>query len=270
MRLVSWNIRGAFGRDGIRDLPRIARVIRDLGADVAALQEVGDPQGRGMRALGPASTALVSRSADDASELGRLLGWNVAFGPNLVIEGRPYGNAVLSRLPIARAQNYDLSVPGKEPRGCLRCDLSMPDELSLHLFNLHLGLSIGERRRQEALLLSADLLHDAALTAPLVVCGDFNAWLPGPLPALLRRALRDVTRGAGATWPSALPFMRLDRAYVDGGVRVRAYGVDRSTTARLASDHLPVWLDLEPLPPQQAVPSLPPTLHTEGSRWRWT
>jgi endonuclease/exonuclease/phosphatase family metal-dependent hydrolase len=248
MRLVSWNIHGAFGRDGRRDLPRVAQVLQLLNADVAALQEVGDPQNRGAR------RGVGGDPGHDAEELGRILGFTAAFGPNLTIEGRPYGNAILSRYPVVHAQNYDLSVPGREPRGCLRTDLALPGDGSLHLFNLHLGLSGGERRKQAALLLSADLLRDTALTAPLVVCGDFNVWLPGPVPRLLRQSLHDAAFDAGPTWPSALPFLRLDRAYVDEGVKVQRVGVCRDPLARLASDHLPLWLDVEPLPLSDRAP----------------
>jgi endonuclease/exonuclease/phosphatase family metal-dependent hydrolase len=242
MRLVSWNIHGGFGRDGKRDLRRVADVLLALEADVAALQEVGDPQNRAA-ARRAAREGHPPDAGDDAAELARMLGWGVAFGPNLVVDGRPYGNAILSRFPITRAQNYDLSVRGHEPRGCLRADLALPDA-SLHLFNLHLGLSGGERRRQASLLLSADLLRDAALTSPLVVCGDFNVWMPGPVPRLLRSQLQEGARDSGPTWPSALPLFRLDRAYVDAGVRVERCGVVRDGPARTASDHLPLWLDL--------------------------
>jgi endonuclease/exonuclease/phosphatase family metal-dependent hydrolase len=251
MRLVTWNIHGAFGRDGVRDLGRVAAVLRALEADVAALQEVGDPQNRAA-ALRARRAGHPPDAGDDTAELARLLGWGAAFGPNLVVAGRPYGNAIVSRWPIARAQNYDLSVRGREPRGCLRADLELPGGASLHVFNLHLGLSGGERRRQAAQLLSADLLRDAALTAPLVVCGDFNVWLPGRVPRLLRRELDDAARAAGPTWPSALPLFRLDRAYVDGGVRVRSCGVCRDPLARTASDHLPLWLELEAIGPRPA------------------
>lgn len=245
MRLVSWNIHGGLGRDGRRDLVRIAAVLKELHCDVAALQEVGDPHRTG------ASDADRAREvADHAAHLGRLLGWTVAYGPTLVRAGRPYGNAVLSRFPVERAQNYDLSIPGREPRGCLRTDLGLPDGQSLHLFNLHWGLSGGERRKQAAMLFSADLLRDTALAAPLVVCGDFNMWspLPGPILRLLRSALRDAAAVAGVrrpTWPAGLPLLRLDRAYVDSAVHVLSCGVVNDGEARRASDHLPLWVELE-------------------------
>ncbi len=240
MKLVSWNIHGGLGRDGRLDLGRIATLLREMSCEVAALQEVGDPWQRSGHA-----------AADQATQIGRALGWFVAYGPNLVIAGRPYGNAIVSRHPIVQARNYDLSVEGREPRGCLRADLQLPGGQSLHLFNLHLGLSGGERRKQASMLLSADLLRDSALTAPLVVCGDFNMWwpAPGPIARLLRTTLTDAAQASGTrrpTWPSSFPLLRLDRAYVDSAVRVLACGVVNDPRTRLASDHLPLWLEVEP------------------------
>jgi endonuclease/exonuclease/phosphatase family metal-dependent hydrolase len=241
VRLVTWNIHGGVGRDGRSDLARIAALLEDMKADVAALQEVGDAH----------RSARETELADQAAWLGRRLGWFVAYGPNLVLRGWPYGNAVVSRFPIVHAHNYDLSVPNREPRGCLRADLELPGGQQLHLFDLHLGLSGGERRRQAAMLFSADLLRDTALAAPLVLCGDFNMWspLPGPIFRLLRSALRDaaaIARCRRATYPSVLPLLRLDRAYVDAGVEVLACGVVNDPRTRSASDHLPLWVDLEP------------------------
>ena len=246
MRVVSWNIHGGVGREGRRDLDRVARVLAGARCDVAALQEVGEPH-RGDR-----GGDRGNQVADHAAHLSKLLGWYVAYGPTLVLAGHPYGNAVLSRYPIVRVKNYDLSVRGREPRGCLRADLQV-DGGALHLFNLHLGLSGGERRRQAGMLLSADLLRDAALTAPLVVCGDFNMWspVPGPIARLLRRSFRDAAYLIGArraTWPARLPVLRLDRAYVDAGIEVLGCGVLDDAEARGASDHLPLWLDFLPRP----------------------
>ena len=61
MRLVTWNIHGGLGRDGRRDLGRIAALLEDMRSDVAALQEVGDAH-RGN---------LERELADQASWLGR-------------------------------------------------------------------------------------------------------------------------------------------------------------------------------------------------------
>jgi endonuclease/exonuclease/phosphatase family metal-dependent hydrolase len=65
----------------------------------------------------------------------------------------------------------------------------------------------------------------------------------------LRTGLHDaavVSRSRRATYPSALPLLRLDRAYVDDGVDVLGCGVVNDPRTRAASDHLPLWVELEP------------------------
>jgi len=232
LTLVSWNIHSGIGTDGRFDLGRVAAVLSALAPDVAALQEVGDFRGR--------------TDAEAHPEwLADQLGLHLAFGPNVVRAGRRYGNAVLTRLPIARSRNYDLSVPAREPRGALRTDLQLGEGHLLHLFNLHLGLGLGERRQQAGLLLSADILRDAVRRDPTLVCGDFNHWWSTPVRGLVRRALDDAGTLLGRsvrTYPSGCPLLRLDRVYVDPGVLPLSLHADRGVLAQRASDHLPLVL----------------------------
>ncbi len=235
LTLVSYNIHSGIGTDGRFDLQRIGEVLREIGADVIALQEVGDFRGKTSR-------------EDQPEHLAALLGLHMAFGPNVVREGRRYGNAILTRLPILRSKNYDLSVPRREPRGALRCDLDLGGGKPLHVFCLHLGLRLGERRAQEELLLSADILRDAVRKDPVVVCGDFNYWGNKPVPSLVRQAIHDVAlelQVPARTYPARLPLLRLDRIFVDTGVRPLSIRAHRSALAAVASDHLPLVLRLE-------------------------
>jgi endonuclease/exonuclease/phosphatase family metal-dependent hydrolase len=236
---MSWNVHGMRGLDGRPDPERVALVIEEARADVAGLQEVGDLGGPGHRH---------PRLLDPAGTLARLTGLMHAFGLTELRGGYPFGNCTLSRFPIVATRAYDLSVHGRERRGCLRADIDL-DRASLHLFNCHLGLDRHERRRQAAQLLSADILRDTALSYPLVLVGDFNAWTSrSSVPRWIRRQLTDaavLTGATRATFPSALPILRLDRAYVGSAVRVLGCAVHDSRLARLASDHLPVLVDLE-------------------------
>lgn len=235
LTLVSWNIHSGIGTDGKFDLVRIAEVLRGVDADVIALQEVGDFR----------DTA----AAEDHPEvLADMLGLHMSFGPNVVIDGRRYGNAILSRRPILRSKNYDLSVEGHERRGALRCDIDLGEQRQLHVFCVHLGLSVGERRAQEGLLLSADILRDATRNDPVLVCGDFNYWGNGPVPGLVRRALRDAALELNAparTYHSKFPVLRLDRIFVDAAVKPLSIQPLRTPQAVLASDHLPLVMRLE-------------------------
>jgi endonuclease/exonuclease/phosphatase family metal-dependent hydrolase len=235
LTLVSYNIHSGIGTDGRFDLHRVGEVLRELNADIIALQEVGDYRG-------------VTAREDQPEHLADLLGLHMAFGPNVVRNGRRYGNAILSRLPILKSKNYDLSVPRREARGALRCDLDLGAGRQLHVFCLHLGLSMRERRRQEALLLSADILRDAVRNDPVVVCGDFNYWGPGAVPGLVRKAIHDVALELGSrgrTYHSHFPMLRLDRIYVDSGVRPLSLHAHRTELATVASDHLPLVMRFE-------------------------
>jgi endonuclease/exonuclease/phosphatase family metal-dependent hydrolase len=236
MRVMSWNLHGLKGADGRRDPERIARVIDDVRPDVAGLQEVGLPPRPGV-------------PDDPAQLLAGLTGMRGAFGPTMSHRlGFTYGNAVLSRHGILALRNYDLSVPGREPRGCVRADVELAGT-RLHFFVAHLGLHWRERRRQAAQLLSADILRDAALAYPLVLVGDFNSVSNrSAVPRWLRRQLVDaaiVARNEAPTFPSRFPLLRLDHCYVGAAVRVVAVDVVRTAEVRRASDHLPLVVELE-------------------------
>ncbi|MCK8496471.1 MULTISPECIES: endonuclease/exonuclease/phosphatase family protein [Myxococcus] len=232
LTLVSYNIHSGIGTDGRFDLGRVGEVLREVGADIVALQEVGDFRARTSR-------------EDQPEHLADMLGMHMAFGPNVVRNGRRYGNAILTRLPILHSKNYDLSVGRREPRGALRCDLDLGGGQQLHVFSLHLGLRVSERRRQEALLLGSDILRDAVRKDPAVVCGDFNYWGNGAVPSLVRKAIHDAALELGTparTYPTRWPVLRLDRIYVDAGVRPLRIFPHRTELSRVASDHLPLVL----------------------------
>jgi endonuclease/exonuclease/phosphatase family metal-dependent hydrolase len=246
VRVMSWNVHAMVGADRRRDPERIARVISDVAPDVAGLQEVGTP-------LGPGDPP------DPALALGALTGMQAAFGATMHHrQGFAYGNAVLARHPIAAVRGYDLTVHGREPRGCVRADVEVRGTV-VHFFAAHLGLHWRERRRQAAQILSADILRDTALSHPLVLVGDFNSYSNrSAVPRWLRRQLVDCALAAcneAPTFPASFPLLRLDRCYVDGAFAVRSVDVVRTPLSRRASDHLPLVVELELLPVARRPPA---------------
>ena len=237
LTLVSYNIHSGIGTDGRFDLHRVGEVLREINADIIALQEVGDFRGR-------------RRREDQPEHLAELLGLHMAFGPNVVRNGRRYGNAILTRLPILKSQNYDSGVQGREPRGALRCDLDLGEGRPLHVFCLHLGLSLGERRRAGGAAAVGG--HPPGRGAQGSGGGVRRLQLLGQRAGARAGAPGDPRRARWSwaqpsrTYHSRLPLLRLDRIFVDAGVRpARPSAPTASPLAAVASDHLPLVMRFE-------------------------
>jgi endonuclease/exonuclease/phosphatase family metal-dependent hydrolase len=239
LRLVTYNIHSCIGLDG-RILPeRIARIIGRLALDLVCLQEVDRGTGR-------------SDGRDQAADLAEILGMRYVFLPLKVVDGGEYGIAVLSRLPfkIMKQDSFSSTDAGgrQEKRGAIWLELES-DGRPVHLVNTHFGLTGRGRRRQLDCLFGAEWLADSFGESPLVVCGDFNSGLRSPIYRRLTARLIDARSGSGlplpATFSSIQPFLHLDHIFHSRHFRVIEAQVRRSTDCRLASDHLPLFAELE-------------------------
>ena len=224
LRVVTYNVHKCRGLDGRASSARIAGVLGEIGAGIIALQEV---------------------LAHQAEAISADLGLPYVLGENRLHRGYAYGNVVLSRFPIVGSHNYDLSVRGREERGCLRADLRVEGEALLHIFNVHLGTALIERRHQGRKLMAPELLSDASFEAPRIVLGDFNEWTRGLATRLLRSHLVSADIRAhlarSRTYPGVLPFLHLDHIYYDSGLHLECLRLHRTPKALVASDHLPLW-----------------------------
>ncbi len=236
LRVATYNVHKCRGLDGRVRPSRIARVLREIGADVVALQEVVSVPGR-------------DPEHDQARFLADELGLEMQLGSVRPLRGGDYGNALLSAFPLGSGCRHDLSVAGREARGCLQSDVRLRDGTLLHVFNVHLGTSLRERRDQGRRLLDAVQTAGHEHTGPRVVLGDFNDWTAGLAEPLQAASFRGVDLRAHLkrrrTYPGLLPFLHLDHIYYDEGLALRGLGLPRSTTALVASDHLPLVADFE-------------------------
>ena len=231
LRIATYNIHRCRGLDR-RVMPsRTAAVLADINADVIALQEV-----IGSNATNPGH----------AEELGAALGMGWVMAPARHLRGHLFGNVVLSRLPIRHHTQYDLTWKDREPRCCQRVDLAVNDH-TVHLYNVHLGTALIERRHQAVRL--AAVVHDRRVEGPKIVLGDFNEWTRGLATRLLVEKLHSVDLFGHLkkrrTYPGVFPILHLDHIYYEGAtVEVRKLELPRTRRSLIASDHLPLVADL--------------------------
>jgi endonuclease/exonuclease/phosphatase family metal-dependent hydrolase len=219
IRLATWNIHGAIGADRKHDTERIISVLRELAADVVALQEV-------------------SPCAPDEGVLQRAhreLGMHVVTGRTISKRNVDYGNALLSRFAVRRSANVDLTIAHREPRNAIDVRLAV-DHHELRVLATHLGLRPAERREQVRRLLHA---FDSAPLCPSVVMGDVNEWYLWGRP-LRWLHQKFAAAHAPATFPARRPMLKLDRIWGHPASALNGVAVHRSKLARIASDHLPV------------------------------
>ncbi len=228
IRVASYNIRKGIGTDRRRRPERIIEVLNEVGADVVALQEAD-------RRFGERQSALPVHMLEEHSDY-----CPVPFGWRAGSIGW-HGNAVLVRRGVRICGHEMLHLPSLEPRGAVLAEVEARGK-RLRVVGMHLDLSGLWRRRQAHAVLHHLHLHGPHM--PTVMMGDLNEW------SAHGGCLRDfgahhIFADTGRSYHSGNPIARLDRIMVSKGVRVRAAGVHRSATSRRASDHLPIWAELE-------------------------
>jgi endonuclease/exonuclease/phosphatase family metal-dependent hydrolase len=240
LRLLTYNIhKGIGGVDRRYRLDRVTAVLGHYAPDVVLLQEVDDGARRSRR----------DRQVDLLAEgLGLP---HRAFFPNVHVRGGgAYGNAVLSRFPVAAARNLDLTYPGRKRRSALHAVLHAPGahggrHRTIHVFDLHLGLAEFERNWQLALFFGDEAFAQIPHRTPVVVGGDFNdVWGRFGKTFFAPRGFHVPQRPA-RTFPAWAPVRALDAVYARGSLRVLHLFRSHLLQARFASDHLPLSAELE-------------------------
>ncbi len=240
LRLMTYNVHRCVGVDRRLDVERVAAVIADARPDIVALQELD--VGR-MRTL----------HVDQAHRLAELLGMRSRFHPAMHVEEELYGDAILTALPerLVKADSLPLypRIRALEPRGAIWIAVDLGG-VELQVINTHLGLVPREQQAQAAALLGEQWMASEAFTAPAVLLGDFNATPYSATYRMLHTVMRDAQSGRGrraptATFPSRFPFMRIDHVFLAGTIEVTGVSSPYDARARIASDHLPLVVDLE-------------------------
>ena len=224
LKVASYNIHKAVGIDRRYDPARILRVLVELDADIVVLQEADKRLGKRPAAI---PHFLLEQETDYA--VAHLARNNVSLGW--------HGNAVLFKKSLTVEALEHIELPGLEPRGAVMVAFE-----HLRIVGTHLGLLRMWRHRQ----MKAILDHLNGETTRTLIMGDFNEWSTssGFEPwsdsfSILR---------PGQSFHARRPVAELDRMAYGAGITVHDHGVYKERTARIASDHLPVWASIESCP----------------------
>ena len=218
MKLVvaTYNVHGCIGSDGRYSRERILNVLKELQADIIALQEID--------------------CEDTLLWLANQMQLTGIAGPVLQHTGS-FGNGILTNCTIGDLRLVDLTIPGEVPRGAIDVDLHCNGEV-VQVIATHLGLRPYERRSQvQALLKQSCNIY-------CVLLGDINEWF------LWGRPLRWIRTMFGhspalRTFPARSPLFALDRIWIRPPgtlIHIQAHQTSLSVTA---SDHLPLKAVIE-------------------------
>ena len=244
--VASYNMRKAIGLDRRRDPHRVLEVLREIDADIVALQEADKRiGGRGSAVphelidehglykpvhLGVRHRRPLEKARQHAEKLLKVSTRNIGW----------HGNAILVKRSIGVIDCQALDLPTFEPRGAVMAELLINDR-PIRVIGLHLDLSGLWRRRQMRAILDAVARRPQKM--PTVLMGDTNEWR---VASGCLKELNGAYRVAptGPSFHSRRPVAALDRIIVDEQLAIEAAGVHASASARRASDHLPVWARL--------------------------
>ncbi len=234
VRVMSYNVHGGKGIDGVRDYSRFHSLMEKQQIDVALIQEFecrasrgGDPE----RDLKTLQTDPYFHVAVGETENGKK-GW--------------YGNLVVSRYPIISHEVHDISIDKNEPRNVINVRIKIPRVGVVRFLNTHFGLNIGERIKQAAKVLSL-IEKEIDMGIPVILAGDINEWRPY---AGLIRGINNILHpvSGGGTYPSRFPRAHLDRMWCyPKNLIEKAVPLRTPETSRI-SDHLPLIADINPIP----------------------
>ena len=224
IKVASYNMHKSVGLDRRRDPERTLNVLKEIDADIIALQEADRRFGQRMSVIAP-----------------HLLDEHTDWKP-VPVTMRPlsmgwHGNVLLVRKDAQIVDCEPIHLPALEPRGAVMADIRIKGVL-IRAVGMHLDLSGLWRRRQAHSVMAH--VDSCTQRLPTVMMGDLNEW------TRKSGCLRDFARGfdfaeCGPSFHSRRQIARLDRIMVSRGTKIASAGVHSSAAARTASDHLPIW-----------------------------
>ncbi len=228
MKIMTFNIQHCnyYPENKIKFEP-FAEEILSVGADIVALNEV---RGKGII---PGYTAQTEKLCE-------LTGYNGYFGKAIKVGGTsPYGNAVLSKLPVISTETVKIPDPVLkkghemyESRCIIKADIGEKEKYTVLV--THMGLNKDERESAVATLIGI------APCERCIIMGDFNC-LPDAQelkPLFEKYVCTDID---DFTFPSDKPDRKIDYIFVSEDIEI----INKGTSVNVVSDHLGQWAEIK-------------------------
>jgi len=220
-------------------LPELRDAVRTLSTDIVFLQEVHGTHREHAEKF--SNWPKVSQYEFLADSM-----WpEYSYGRNAVYPHGDHGNALLSKYPITRYQNLDVSIGKIEQRGLLYSLLKLPDNKQLHAICVHLGLRENHRRQQLNLL--CKLVESLPEHEPVIIAGDFNDWRVRANKTLAQVGFHEAFQNAfgksAKSFPARWPLLSLDRVYIRNATSENPKVLHHLPWSHL-SDHAPLSVEV--------------------------
>lgn len=234
LRLMTYNV-GVFNKYLEDDFQLVADVLLHERPDVVSLNELDS----------------CTRRTGGVFQLERLAslmeGWSFRFGAAMPFGGGAYGDGVITRDGILRSQTATLpQAGGAEPRALVIVETEDYVFAATHLDHV----SATAQHEQVRAIDSLVERFAAGVRKPVFLAGDMNATPDSETLRLFQQRWHLLTPTDGGTYPSDPPRECIDYifAWCDGVpcrvVEARVLNHSEAGDLRLASDHLPVLLEV--------------------------
>ena len=231
MRIMSFNTQHCLNFVERKiDFDIMARAITELSADVVGLNE--------MRDAGSDSgyTAQVERLAE-------LTGMKYHyFAKAIDVKGKgPYGNGILSKVPILKAETIKIPDPETRIDGQYyesRCVLKAELEGGITVLVTHFGLNPDEQEN------AVNTVCECLANKKCILMGDFNVTPKDKVLAPIRAKMLDTAElfdREKQSYPSDNPEIKIDYIFVSSDIKVLSADIPPV----VASDHRPHIAEIE-------------------------
>lgn len=222
LRLMTYNVHNGTGLDDKTDYARIGGIVKALGPDAVALQELDSATAR-------------SQGHDVLAEIAAAAGMHGCFAAAIDFDGGKYGIGILSREePLGWRK---IALPGREEARTML--IAEFDRYVLAC--VHLSLTEADR------MASLPIIREAArdYDKPFFLAGDLNAEPDDRFIEELKRSFRIVSTMECGSFPANEPETLLDYIAVEmpDEREIRVISSQIAEEAR-ASDHRPVCTEV--------------------------